>query len=450
MAVEPRPSANESIVSFVRNALSLLATTAFITPLRLVIVVVLARLLSPDDLGIYTVTIAFATISMLIAQLGLSSSAVYRIRRLALPPAQVCGSVLVTCMILGGLSAGLLLLAEPLLAEQILPLDSTQAYRFGILIAFPQLLGASFVGVALGIDRFDIANLYRVVNTVGQLVGLGVVLGPLDGGLVEALSVVAGVHLLASGYLVVSVVRSVGISVQGYWEQLGPALRYGLKSHAQSLAGNLHEQIDIFMLAYLLADPPQIAVYSIAVGIITQLKLIPTALAGALFPEIAGRPTEEGPALAARAARHCFLSVSLVAFGIAVIAPVIVPLAFGEVYVKSVPIVLVLLPGMVLLANFLLLGRFFMAIDRQQTSISVQAPAVLLNVGLNAWLIPRYGIMGAAVSSLLSYAVEFVVMATVFLASTGQRPSDIVGFKPEDGRFYLTHLRRLRARVLRR
>ncbi len=433
-------------MSFVRNTLSLLATTAFIAPLRLVTVIVLARLLVPDDLGVYTITITFATISMLVVQIGLPSSAIYRIRRLGFSAPRVAGSVLLTCLVVGGVGAGLLLLGEPFIAERILPPGSSHAYRFGIVIAFLQLVGTSFVGVARGIDRFDLANYYRVINAVGQLGGLLLVLGAMDGGTLEALGVVAAVHVLASGFLILSVVREVGISFRRLGDQLAPGLRYGIKSHAQALAGNLHEQIDVFMLAYLIADPSQIAIYSIAVGVLTRLKLIPVALADALFPEIAGRPMEEGSDLAARAARHSLLGVSLVALGLALIAPLVVPLAFGPVYRSSVPVFLILLPGMVMLANFLLLGRFFMAINRQQVSITIQTTAVLVNVALNLVLIPRFGITGAAIASTLSYTAEFLAMTAAFVHSTDKRLSDCVRFRREDAEFYLNRLRHVRAR----
>ena len=202
-------------MTFVGNTVSLLATAAFIAPIRLVTVIALARLLSPEEFGIYTITITFATVSMLLAQLGLPSSAIYRIRRLGYPPARVVGSVLLTGSAFGVIGIACLVIAEPLLTKMIFKEAPTQAYHLGIGIAFFQLLGASFVGVARGVDRFDLANYYRVLLSVGQLIGLLLVLGPMQGGLVDSLIVVGVIHAASSILLIGSVVRTASSTAFG-------------------------------------------------------------------------------------------------------------------------------------------------------------------------------------------------------------------------------------------
>ena len=434
-------------MSLVRNTISLLATTAIITPMRLLVVIVLARLLSPEELGVYSITLTFAAISMLTLQIGLPSSAIFRIRRLGHGADQVASSVFTTSLLLGGIGVCVLLAAEPLIAGEILPPDSGHIYRIGIGIAVLQLLGSSFVGVARGIDRFDLANAYRLIAASGELIGLTVVLAFVSSRSADALSVVLIVYLISAGTLVASVVWQTGFDSRDYFTHLGPGLRYGAKSHAQTLAGNFHEQVDVFMLAVLLSDPAQIAVYSIAVGVLNRTKLIPLALADALFPEVAARSPEDGAALAAQATRHGMLGVSLFALAVALAAPLLVPLVFGETYRSAVPVLWILAPGMIMLAIFLLIGRYFMAINRQQVSVKIQAVALVTNIGLNVMLIPEFGIIGAAIASLISYAMEFLAIVVAFVRTTDRTLSDCLVFKRGDFVFYLSRLRQLRSRA---
>jgi O-antigen/teichoic acid export membrane protein len=429
-------------MSFLKNTAYVLSTTIVVSGLRLLIIVSLARLLTTDDMGRFAVTIAFATMAMLMSQMGLASSAVYRIRRLAEPRAEVAGSTLVTATMIGIAGALALVALEPLVGTNIF--KGEPGYRIGIALASCQLLGAVFTGVARGIDRFGLANRYRLFGSALQLVGLWIVLGAMDGALVEALTVTVLAEAAAASYLVVSVLRVTGFSLASWRARLGPTLRYGLKSHAQAMAGNLHEQLDVFMLAYLLYDTTPIAIYSVAVGVTSRLKLIPDAIASALFPEVAGLTRARAAEFASKAARHSFAGVVLMALTVAVASPIVVPLAFGEIYGASVPTLWILLPGMALLTNFMLFGRYFMAIDRQQVPVASQCLSLAVNVVLNVILIPHYEIHGAAFASLASYSVEFALITLFFVRSTGTPLRSTTLLKRDDVDRLANRLRRWR------
>lgn len=411
-------------MAFTRNALGVLTTTTAVTLIRLMVAIALARLLSATDLGAFAVVISFSAISMLIAQVGLSSAAVYRIKRLREPPPQVAGSLLLLVGIISAITAGLLLALEEPLSSRILEGAPVSAYRFGIALCLLDLPGMVFVGVARAVDRFDLANRYLVLASLPQLLGLLVVLGGFDGALSEALAVTVLARVIATVDLLGAVLRVTGLSLANCAARLAPTLTYGAKSHAQSLAGSLHEQVDVFMLAYLLHDTAEIAVYSIAVAITMRLKLVPAALATALFPEVAGRSDAQAAAFTARTLRHSVLAASLLALAVAAVSPIAVPLAFGEEYRASVPILFVLLPGMALMSNFMLLGHYFMAVNRQQFPIVTQLATLVLNVTLNLLLIPRYGIFGAALASLASYLIEFALITIAFVRTTEQSASE--------------------------
>jgi Na+-driven multidrug efflux pump len=53
-------------------------------------------------------------------------------------------------------------------------------------------------------------------------------------------------------------------------------------------------------------------------------------------------------------------------------------------------------------------------------NLVTQAFSVLLNILLNLWLIPRYGILGAAWASLVSYSCEAVLITSVFVSGSGR------------------------------
>ena len=54
-------------------------------------------------------------------------------------------------------------------------------------------------------------------------------------------------------------------------------------------AHQLHERLDVVLLAVLRGDPTEVAIYAVAVGVVNRLRVVPLALASALFPHVAGR-----------------------------------------------------------------------------------------------------------------------------------------------------------------
>jgi len=151
-------------------------------------------------------------------------------------------------------------------------------------------------------------------------------------------------------------------------------------------------------------------------------------------------PPGDAATFAARACRHSTAFVWLTALALAVAGPLLVPLIYGEPYAASVVPMLVLLPATALLTTYMLLSRFFMSIDRQQVGIATQAVSAVVNVGLNLVLIPRLGVLGAALASLFSYTLEAALITAAFRWTSGIGIASIFVLRREDWRA-------LRARV---
>ena len=205
------------------------------------------------------------------------------------------------------------------------------------------------------------------------------------------------------------------------------------------------------MMGFLLAVPDDVAYYGIAVGILAQLKLVPESMALALFPRLAGATAAEAGAVAARVCRHGVAWVFLSGVGVAITAPFVVPFVFGEAYSRSLTPLFILLPAMLMLTTYRVLSRYFTALGLQRVTITSQVFSVAANIGLNLVLIPRFGIDGAAVSSLVSYSLETIVLGAVFLRQSGSSFRETFVPRPiADGAFYIDKLRALSRRVRRR
>ena len=70
------------------------------------------------------------------------------------------------------------------------------------------------------------------------------------------------------------------------------------------------------------------------------------------------------------------------------------------------------------------------------------AVGIPINIALNLWWIPRYGALGAAVASSVSYAVVTGVVLVLYCRASGVGPAEVLLPRARD-------LREMGARVLR-
>ncbi len=428
-------------MSLFRTSLSVLATELVIVPMGFVTSVLLARGLSTDDRGYYALAIALAFVAIELSQLGWASSSIYQLRRRSLPPERVVGIGLIAVALISALVVSIALAFRPFIIERFL--SQTPAIVFPLLLALvpAELLVRVFRGLARGIDRFDLHNASRVFSTVGALVGLAFVFGALRGGLVEALAAFVAVHCLAALGLAVAVSRQTGVRLRAPLSEFWESARFGLKSWGVALSGRVHEGVDVLMLGALLGDPAQVAIYAIAVGIVDRLHVVPESLAVSVYPQLASLDAQTGRELTSAVLRHATTWVLLLLVGLAVVVPPLIAPIWGADYAASVSPFLVLLPAVALLTASRIVARYFMAVDRHQVILGVQAVAVALNVGLNLWLIPRYGGVGAAMASLISYSLAGLASLTLFLRASGGRLRGVLVLSGDDLEIYTTRLR---------
>jgi O-antigen/teichoic acid export membrane protein len=78
-----------------------------------------------------------------------------------------------------------------------------------------------------------------------------------------------------------------------------------------------------------------------------------------------------------------------------------------------------MLPGIIMISLYQILTRNFTSRNRQQVNIVAAAIALGVNTTMNLLLIPRLGILGAAVSTAVSYTLAAIMLLVVFVRESG-------------------------------
>jgi O-antigen/teichoic acid export membrane protein len=202
-------------------------------------------------------------------------------------------------------------------------------------------------------------------------------------------------------------------------------MRVSLPFFLLSALGLFHFKADTLLL-FTLASPVAVATYE------TGYKLLEAS-------RIAVRPTDMvflpiGSALAADqkwvelgALRNKLLSAAgglgvLAGLGLAASAGLAVPLLWGDAYGDTIPVVHVLALAVPSVFVGFVATYLAVAMQREQRAVRVLAAALVANVLLNLWLIPRLGALGAAWATVATETLAAILLLRLtFHVAASQR-----------------------------
>jgi O-antigen/teichoic acid export membrane protein len=167
----------------------------------------------------------------------------------------------------------------------------------------------------------------------------------------------------------------------------------------------LNYRADVLLVQWFMTEA-DVGLYAQGVGVIELTLQIPSALAAVIFSHSVAAGDAE--AFRQRSRRIVWRAVPLLvagALGVCAIAPWFVPLFFGEAFRASVPVIWALAPGIVAVGVFQLVISEFNGRGRPEVGLWAALVSLGLNLALNLWWIPLFGILGAAFASSVSYGV---------------------------------------------
>ncbi|MFW6457583.1 MAG: polysaccharide biosynthesis C-terminal domain-containing protein, partial [Planctomycetota bacterium] len=172
--------------------------------------------------------------------------------------------------------------------------------------------------------------------------------------------------------------------------------------------GMVNLKMDQAMLRWL-ADSREVGLYAVAVRFSEVWYFVPGAIMLSAFPRLL-EIKEQDVDLYHTRQQQLLDSFVCVAFVVAVItallAKPIIPMLFGEAYTKSSSILIIHVWAGIFMFMRKMFSKWVFAEDALVYSIVSHGSGALVNVGLNALLIPIAQGYGAAIATLLSYATS--------------------------------------------
>ena len=428
------------------DILGLIGSRAMLIAFGLGTGIITARLLGPHDRGLFTVLLLLPQTLVTFAKMGVAQANVYYIRKRGASLATVASNSLVLCVAVGVLLLAVCYGAYDWLVAPVAK-GATPALVWVALLLVPFVLIESyFLSVLQAVEAFRAYNLQTVYKAVFGFLGIVIALLALGGGLAAALIsqvvVLAGVNI----WLLIRVRQLTPFTLR--WDgALGRGtLGFGLKSYLQTLAAHLHYRIDLYLIAFFLS-PAEVAFYSIAVNMTNPILQIPDAIGTVIFPKLAGSSDESAHARTAVTCRHTLFATVIAAVVYAAVGSQLLTMLYGARYAPAIAPMLLMLPGIIMIGLYQILTRNFTSRNRQQVNIAAAVSALALNCILNVILIPRLGIVGAAISTAVSYSTAALILLTIFVRESGGSLRETVLIRGADLARYPAGLRAAGARL---
>lgn len=365
--------------------------------------VIVGRVLGPHGRGVYAIATVAPTFIGVAGTLGVEEAIVYLAGRTndhekighliwgSLAIAVVLGSIASVASI----SFQLLVFWNPALrvSEILFIAFACQPLQYALTQASVAHLRAQ--------ARYTLWNLLRILVPFAYLMGLILVLaiGNLTVNTAIACLLIANVAVLFASLL------SVCFSHRPMTcrTEMKHMLSYGWKNHMITMQTYANQQLDQVFLATMV-PAAQLGQYTIAVTYASAGLSLGTAPALQMYSHFS---RQENPNRAAyrRLVRNTLLLLTTICVVSALLAPFFIPMVFGESYKMAVAPALILITS----APLLSLGAIFSAIWKSAGKPLVAAKGQAIGLLLTVLMLPPaiiyFGIDGAAIVSIVAYAV---------------------------------------------
>lgn len=174
---------------------------------------------------------------------------------------------------------------------------------------------------------------------------------------------------------------------------------------------------DVYLVRHYLGEEV-LGVYAIAVVIAEMMQRGPNIAGAVLLPKVL-RGVDDDHGMSLAVSRWVLAFSLLAAGGVIVVGAPLINWIFGAEYAGAYEPLVWMLPGLVASGYASVLNTKLAGEGYPPVTMWAPALALAVNVTLNVWLIPRHGLLGAALSTSIAYGLWAVIVTLAYWRRTG-------------------------------
>jgi O-antigen/teichoic acid export membrane protein len=169
----------------------------------------------------------------------------------------------------------------------------------------------------------------------------------------------------------------------------------------------VYMKIDQIMIKEMIGSEA-VGQYSAAVRLSEAWYFIPMVIASSLFPAIINAKKQSEELYYARLQKLYDIMVWMaiaIALPMTFLSDWVIYILYGEQYNQAGSVLIIHIWAGIFVNFSIISGRWYINENLVYLAFCRNISGVIINIGLNLWLIPRYGIQGAAIATLISYFI---------------------------------------------
>ena len=418
--------------AFVKNIQLFLGGRTFLAITVLLIGVITARLLTPENRGLYALFFTISGLLVTLLHVGISPANIYFLNNRKRDIGELLGNTLVYIAF-----ASLLLFILFAIAViydfrgSFADLDPLQTWTMMWLVVLATLVEVSISGLIYGSNLYGFISRALILQATLLLLATLPIYFTADN-LVYGLAF----RVFATCIFVTLFLKSfVAISVKKLkfsYPILKAQLQFGSKNWVQNIIGFFNVRSYVLILG-LIAAPDVVGFFSVAWLFVELVRFVPDTIATMILPSLTSYKTDqERTLLTVKSIKLICATTTLLAILLIFLLQHVIPIVFGADYSPSVIIAKILVAGSIFGVIYQVLTRYFTSIGKQIYSLIAAFIGLVIGSLCCVYLAPIYGGSGAAVSYLLSSVVTACISMYYFCSRSDTAFKEVIKFKKSD------------------
>jgi len=386
--------------------------------------VAMARLLGPADRGLLAVMLTISGLAVALGAIGQPPAVTYFSSRKGADQGAILGNTTLHALLLAAILVPVAVLFHIPIAEAFGRGQGGLTWGLAAALAPVTFLGWTAGNQLLGMLRFGLFNALTVGSVAVETVAIFVLIWALGMG-------VAG-GLIATGITsVVVIVGSLRPILSAARPKLNRALErqmlhYGWRVQVGVIFQAVNYRLDV-VVVQLFRPLSQVGYYVIAETIAELVITLATAFQSSLLPLTSHYEGDARQAdVTIRALHHHAILATAAVLGNVVIGSTVILFVYGPAFHPAVVPMLVLLPGIWFFGLGLVIQSDLSGRGRPGLSSGLAALAAGATIVLDFALIPPFGVIGAALASVVAYTCFGVTSLIALSRVSGISPRTLL------------------------
>ncbi len=385
--------------------------------IQLVSIVVISRELGPEMQGIYVLSLLFPSTLAMLLNLGISGANIYYIGKGKVSYSTAWHTCIYLYKRLLLVGVGLLFIA--LFISYNLNY-STGVSAFWPIVIFPILLFSPILASFFqATESFKFYNRIILIQPAILLICVlaSVLLDVIDVDLILLFFSIS--HIITLSVVFKEHKKNVVREAKFSRRYLKLAIRYGSRVHISNILSFLNYKIDLFMIGFFL-NPASVGIYSIAIQISEKLWIISQSISTVLFPRLSNLKNahEKKIKITSFSIKVTMYLTTLGAMVLYLIADWTVVYIFGSGYSQVPDVIIYMIPGVVSLSVSRVIANFIAAHGKPEINMYGTLVVLIVAVIMNLILIPKFGLVGGAIATSVSYFISMLLRMISYIYIT--------------------------------